>query len=75
LCFDERCHAGGPQKSDNGREPPLSRDSERKAVRCASDELWPFRDRKTKKNGNPQFNRLNAQTVAEGLQFVLSATK
>ena len=25
--------------------------------------------------GNPPFNRLNAQTVAEGLQFVLSATK
>ena len=44
-------------------------------MRRASDELWPFWDRKMKIIGNPPFNRLNTQTVADGLQFVLSATK
>lgn len=52
---------------------PASRNIE--APRGADDELWPFWDRKIKKIGNPSFARLNAQTVADGLQFVLSATK
>ena len=75
LCLGEGWHARGPWKSAIGREPPLSRDSEWKVVRCVCDELWPFWDRKMKIIGNPPFNRLNAQAVAEGLQFVLSATK
>jgi hypothetical protein len=53
----------------------LSRDSELNAQHCVSDEVWPFRDRKSKIIGNPPFNRLNARIVADGLQFVLSATK
>ena len=73
--FAKGWHGGALPKSGNDREPPLSRDSERRIIRLGDDEPWCICDRRTKKIGNPPLDRLNAQTVADGLQFVLSATK